>query len=302
MRVAIIGAGGLGSFLGGLQARAGMDVTFIARGANLAALQAGGLTVRLGTGEEFHLPVNATEDPSRVGPVDLIWVCVKSYDLDAAAGLALPMTGPETMVLPVQNGIEAPDRLATVLGEHAVLGGVARAGATMEEPGRVVQKGRSRIQFGEMKGGISPRVERLADELGKTGIEADPCEDIRAALWEKFVTFCAQSALSALTRLPTGPIRDCKETRELLAGIMYEVEALANAQGITIPDRALATGSSLPGGAFPSMYYDYTAGRRLEIEAIQGAAVRLGRELGIPTPLTFAVYALLKPHEHGTSS
>lgn len=303
MRVAVLGAGGLGSHYGALMAGAGADVTFIARGANLQAIRTRGLELRLQSGESIVVHPKATDDPKEVGPVDLLWFCVKNYDVEAAAEAGRPLVGPDTMIIPVQNGIDAPERLAAILGKHAALGGVARAGATLESPGVVVQKGKFRkIQFGELNGGITPRVERLAAEIEKAGIEAEPSADIWALLWEKFLTFCPQSAVCTLTRLPVGTVRQVPATRDLLLGIMKEVEAVARARGVSlpegIPERA-ATGPNLPGGAFPSMYYDFLAGRRIEVEAIQGTVVRLGQELGVPTPYTFAVYALLKPYADG---
>lgn len=303
MRVAILGAGGLGSHYGALMADAGADVTFIARGANLEALRSRGLELKLASGESIHTHPKATDDPKQVGPVDLLWFCVKNYDVDVAAEAARPLIGPNTLILPVQNGIDSPERLAATLGPKPVLGGVARAGATLEAPGVVLQKGRFRkIQFGELGGGITPRVERLAAQLKEYGIEGEPSADIWALLWEKFLTFCPQSAVCTLTRLPVGTIRQVPGTRDLVFGIMKEVEAVARARGVNlpegIPERAVG-GPNLPGAAFPSMYYDYLAGRRLEVEAIQGTIIRLGRELGVPTPYTFAVYALLKPYADG---
>ena len=303
MKHALIGAGGLGGIYGGVLARGGEDVTFIARGANLEALQAKGLAVRLMNGESFQMAVRATDDPRQVGAVDIIWFCVKTYDLDEAARLAGPLVGPNTVALPVQNGIDAPDRIAAVLGADCVLGGAGRAGGTLEAPGVVVQKNpRIRIDFGELNGEITPRVQAIAQTLPQAGVAAEPSTNIRGILWDKFTSFCGQTAVCAITRLPLGPLRACPETRELILGIIAEVKALARAKGIDLPpgaeERAVG-GTSLPWSAHPSMYFDITEGKRLELEAIYGTVVRLGRELGVPTPLSFAMYALLSPFVDG---
>lgn len=304
MRVAIVGAGGLGSIYGGVLARGGENVTFIARGAVLEALQANGLTVRLASGEEFHLNAQATSDPKEVGSVDLIWFCVKSYDVDNAARMAQPMVGPDTLILPVQNGIDAPSRIASIVGTKPVLGCRPAAGATLEAPGLVVQKGRHiRATLGELKGGISPRVEALAAILRKDGIDAVPSANIRGEIWEKYVSFSGQCGTSALTRLPLDVLWAGAETRDLMLGIMDEVRAIARAKGIKMPEgaaeRAVSRSSSLA-GTYPSTYFDLIAGKRLEIEASYGTAIRLGRETGVPTPICSTMYALLKPFENGT--
>ena len=217
MRVAIVGAGGLGALYGSLLARSGAGVTFIARGANLEALRSRGLTVRLDGASEFHVKVPATDDPGTVGPVDLIWCCVKAYDVEPAMRAALPMVGPETMIIPIQNGIDAPDRIAAIAGPRAALGGVGRAGATLVEPGVAVQKGRRNVVVvGELAGGLSPRVERLAAALAGSGIEAEASPNVRGVMWDKFISFSGQSGPSTLTRLPLGPLRALPETRALI--------------------------------------------------------------------------------------
>ena len=308
MRVAIVGAGGLGGLYGGLLARGGLDVTFIARGRSLAAIREHGLTVRLASGEEIHVPARATDDPRDVGPVDLVWFCVKTYDLDDAARQALPLLGPETMALPIQNGVEAPERLAAVLGREQVLGGVGRAGGTLTAPGRVEQKSaRATVVFGELDGGTSARTERLARTLREAGLDPKLSTDVQADLWDKFVQACAIFGLDALLRVPAATYLRHVETAELFRGLMREVYTVGRARGVRIPDgtveRLWETLSPLFAanpGLHSSMYFDVVAGRRLEIEAASGAVVRLGRECGVPTPLNFAIYAALKPFADGT--
>lgn len=305
MRVAMMGSGGLGGFFGGILARAGADVTFIARGANLETLRTVGVTVKLGTGDEFRVPVRATDRPDQVGPVDLVWFCVKAYDIDAAARQIMPLVGPDTMVLPVQNGVDAAERIAAVVGPRPVLGGMAPTGATLVAPGTVVQKdARTPMVFGEMGGGVTPRAERLLEALLAIGVEAELSPDIEAAIWQKFVAACGFIGLTTLTRLPIGPLVACSETRDLLRGVMKEVETVGQAEGklrhAGAADRALTRLEGTAPSARGSMYFDLVAGRRLELEDLNGAAVRLGLEHDVPTPLNRAVYAAVKPYADGT--
>ncbi len=307
MRVAIVGAGGLGGLYGGLLARGGLDVTFIARGPNLEALREHGLSLELTSGELLHLPVRATADPREVGPVDLIWFCVKTYDLEAAARQALPLIGPDTMALPIQNGVEAPDQLAEILGREHVMGGVGRAGGTLVAPGHVQQKSaQATVAFGELGGGVSARAERLDAVLREAGLDPKLSADIQAELWDKFVQACAIFGLDTLLRLPDATYLQHPETAELFRGLMQEVYTVGRARGVRLPadtvERLWATLSktfATNPHFHSSMYYDILAGRPLEIEAASGAVVRFGRECGIPTPLNFAIYAALKPFAQG---
>jgi 2-dehydropantoate 2-reductase len=307
MRVAIVGAGGLGGIYGGLLARAGLDVTFIARGRNLEALREHGLSITLTTGEQFRVPVRATDDPREVGPVELIWFCVKTYDLDAAARQALPMVGPDTMALPIQNGVEAPERLAEILGREHALGGVGRAGGTLVAPGRVEQKGPdATVVFGELAGGASARTDRLQRVLQDAGLDPRVSPNIEVELWDKFVQACAIFGLDTLLRLPAATYLQYPETAELFRGLMWEVYAVGRARGVPIPEGTVERLWDTLSGYFPSnpgvhssMYFDVMAGRRLEIDAACGTIVRLGRECGVPTPLNFAVYAAIKPFADG---
>jgi 2-dehydropantoate 2-reductase len=306
MRIAMMGSGGLGAFLGGLLAQAGEEVTFIARGANLEALRTGGLTVKRPACDDLHLDVRATDDPGELGPVDLIWFCVKSYDLDAAAHQAAPLVGPATAALTIQNGVEAPERIAAALSGAAVLGGAVLGGATLIAPGIVEQKtARLPVKLGEPLGGVSPRAERLQRVLLAAGIDAEASPDIRRELWEKFIYTCV-AGLCTLARLPVGAIVDRPETAELARGIMAEAEAVGRARGIALEDgtldrlfQRLQTVAATSPAMHPSMYFDLVQGRRLELDALNGAVVRMGRESGVPTPLNFAVYAALGAYAEG---
>jgi 2-dehydropantoate 2-reductase len=304
VRIALIGAGGTGGYFGGLLARAGEDVTFVARGAHLDALRARGLTVRSRLSGNFTVAARATGDPGEVGPVDLVLFCVKSYDTDAAAERIRPLIDPETVVLPVQNGIAAAEQIARVIGSGPVLGGVALVSSVLEAPGVVVQSaGAGRIIVGELGGGTSARVERVASVLARAGIPTQAHPDVRVALWQKFLFICAFSGLTALTRLPIGPVLACPETGRLYRDAMVEVEAVGRAEGVRLPDDAVAQAYAMTEKLEPwsrgSLYHDLAAGRRLELETLQGAVVRLGREHDVPTPVNFAVYAALKPYVDG---
>jgi 2-dehydropantoate 2-reductase len=304
MRIAVMGAGGTGGYFGGLLARAGEDVTFIARGPHLDAIRARGLHVRSRLAGDFTVRPQATDDPRGLGPVDLILFCVKSYSTAEAAEKIRPLVGPQTMVLSVQNGIDNNERIAEVVGPKPVLGAVAHVSSVIESPGVIAQTaGPGRIIFGELAGGVSPRVERLLDTLRRAGIVAEVHPNIRVALWEKFVFICGVSGMTALTRLPIGPILASQETRDMLRGTMAEVEAVARAEGVGVRgyvDQALEFMKRLEPSMRGSMYYDLAAGRRLELETLNGTVMGLGRARGIPTPLNFAIYAALKPYANGS--
>ncbi len=307
MRIAVMGAGGTGGFFGGLLARAGEAVTFIARGAQLEALQQNGLTVKSRLSGNFSLAVKATADPGQIGHVDLVLFCVKAYDNAVAADLIRPLIGPETLVLSVQNGIDNEAQIGEAIGPEHMLGCVSYVSSTIESPGVIAQTaGPGKIILGEMQGGVSDRTQHLRDMLQKAGIPAEIHADIQAALWQKFVAICGVNGVTALTRLPMGDILACAETRHLLRGTMVEVEAVAQARGATLPegcvDQSMDFFSSIEPSARGSMYYDLAAGRRLELEVLNGTVVRLGNAHSIPTPFNFSIYAALKPYLNGAPS
>ena len=304
MRIAVMGSGGVGGYFGGQLGRAGEDVAFIARGDHLAALRTSGLTVRSRVSGDFTLPVFATDDIASIGPVDLVLLCVKTYDLEAAAARLLPLITSGTMVLPLQNGIDASERLVRILGSTPVLGGVAYVIATRMSPGLIVHLGLNKIVLGEYPSGVSGRIERVRDTIQGAGVTAEVRPDIQVPLWEKFVVLAATGGAMAMTRLPKGPIFDCPETSALLRAVIEEGVAVGRALGIPLPadcvERNWAILAGLDRSARGSMSHDILAGRRLEIEALNGAVVRLGRQAGVPTPLNFAVYAALKPYADGS--
>jgi 2-dehydropantoate 2-reductase len=305
MRIAVVGAGGTGGYFGGLLARAGEDVTFIARGAHLEALRTRGLTLESSLAGTFTVPVQATDDPRGVGPVDLILFCVKTYDTDAAAASVRPLIQPETMLLSLQNGVDNEERIARLSGHPSGMGAVAYVVSAIKAPGLVAQTaGPGKIVLGELGGGESARTERLRDALQRAGIAAEVHADIRAVLWQKFLFICAFSGVTALTRLPIGSVLADPATRALFRGTSEEVEAIARAIGIGLPadcvEQALATASAVEPWGRGSLYGDLAGGRRLELEGLNGEVVRRGGEHGIETPLNFAIYAALRPYVDGT--
>jgi 2-dehydropantoate 2-reductase len=240
MRVAVLGAGGVGGMMGALLARAGDDVAFIARGDNLRALRTNGLTLKTLTEGDVHLEVRATDDAREVGPVDLVWFCVKTYDVEAAARRATPLVGPGTLVLPTQNGVEAPEQVATALGDECVLGAWPLRGGALVAPGVVAQKvRRMNVKFGERAGGVSRRTEglrnTLRDGLLRGGIETEVSDDINRAMWEKLVLTSVALGLVSLTRLSLGPLFSRPPTAALARGLMEEAAAVARARGVPLP-------------------------------------------------------------------
>ncbi len=307
MRIAIMGAGGIGGYFGGLLARGGNEVTFIARGAHLAAIRQRGLRVESVHGDFCVYPAQATGEPVEVGPVDLVLVCVKTYDLDTATQAARPLVGPETVVLPLLNGLDAAERLAAGLGEEPILAGLAHISSSLAGPGVVRQiSPLRRITFGERNGEISQRAERIRDVLQNSGIEALLSRDINVALWEKFVFIASISGVCGLCRQPVGVVVGTPELRELYEDALREVEAVARSQGVPlatdIVQRTLLLTESFAPQTKPSLLVSLEAGQRLELEAIVGAAVRYGQAARVPTPVHRVAYAALKPSAQGGGS
>lgn len=300
MKIAVMGCGGIGGYFGGLLARAGEDVTFIARGAHLDAIRKNGLQVKSVAGD-FHIRAKATDDPRTVRGVDLVLFCVKGYDTDTAGLQIRPLVGPQTVVLCLLNGVDNEERLAAILGEEHVLTGVVHILSTISAPGVISQMAGPRsLKFGERDGLVTPRVDRILAVLKAAGINAEVSPRIQVDLWEKFLFICAQGGVTALARLSIGEILACPETAALYRGVMEEVAAVGRAKGVPLPpdavDRAMAFARGLQPGMRSSLAHDLGQGNRLEVETLSGTVVRYGREAGVPTPLNFAMYACLKPH------
>ena len=306
MKIAVVGTGGLGGYYGGRLAHAGEEVHFIARGAQLAALNEVGLRVESVRAPFTLSRVHATDDPASVGPVDLVLFTVKAYGLEAAAEGSRSLVGPGTTVLPLLNGVDISETLGVVLGMAPMLGGLAYVFAYIAEPGLIRQVSPfDRIQFGELAGGTSDRCDRIEETLRHAGIDATQVEDVRAALWSKFLFLSAASGLTALTRQTIGPVRSDPDTRVLFEAAMREVAALAQAKGVRLePDiveKSLAFAQEAPPDLRPSMALDLEQQKPLELDALNGTVVRLGQALGVPTPVHACIYAGLKFHRDGGS-
>lgn len=302
MKILIMGTGGVGGYYGGLLAQQGNDVTFIARGAHLYALRHEGLKVKSVHGDFIVSPAKATDDPSNVGPVDLIIFCVKTYNTDEAAEAIRPAVGPQTVVMSLQNGIDAAERIGKVIGLEHVVGGATWLSSSVEAPGVIKQISQfRRIILGELDGSQSARIQSIYEVLKNSSITVEISENIQKVLWTKFVFIAAASSLGSLTRLPMGEFRSVPETRVLLSSIMQEVEALAHAQGITLDlgvvQKSLEFTDNAAPHIKPSMQLDVETGHRTELESMIGVIGRKGRKLGVPTPASDFVYASLLPIE-----
>ncbi|WP_322815177.1 2-dehydropantoate 2-reductase [Chloroflexus sp.] len=303
MRIAIVGVGGVGGYFGGRLAQAGHDVFFIARGDHLAAMRTHGLRVQSIAGD-FWLPdVKATDQPAEVGPVDLVIVGVKGWQVREAAYAMQPLIGPETAVLPLLNGVDAPTELAEVLGAEHVLAGLCRIIAYRAAPGVIVHAGVNppSIDFGELDNRHTPRLARIQAALEGAGIRAFIPENIHVALWQKFMLICAWSGFGAATRAPIGVWRSLPETRPLVERCLQEVVDVAAARGVMLPDNAvsamMAFIDSMPYEGTASLQRDIISGQPSELASQNGALVRLARATGVPVPVNEMLYAILLPQE-----
>lgn len=298
MKIAVIGAGGIGGYFGSLLAQAGEDVTLIARGRNLDRIQAHGLTIRAG-GEGRTVPVRAVGDAAAVGTADLVLVCVKTYDLEGALPLLPPLVGEATRVLPLENGVTAVDVVAGVAGSERTLGGVAYVEAELVAPGVVVKPGPlQRIVFGPLDGAISGRDREIGRALERAEIALEIVEDIRVAMWRKFVFICAMAGLTTLTRGTIGEVLAVPQGRRLFMDAVAEAVAVGRAAGVDLPEdltaATLAFADGLPPGMRSSMQKDLEEGRRLELDALNGTVVRLAANLGIEVPVNRTIDGALR--------
>jgi 2-dehydropantoate 2-reductase len=305
MRIAVVGAGGVGGAFGVALAKAGADVTFIARGAHLAAMKSQGLKIEGGRGETHLVPTQATDDPKAVGPVDYVLFCVKLWDVESAGEHIKPLVGPNTAVIPLQNGIDAPERLLPILGPRAVMGGVAQISASIVAPGVIRQVGTfMRMLFGELDGSKSERGEALLAMCKKAGFDVVLSDQIVTELWLKFILLSTNASLIALVRQPIGKVRDDPDMQQQWTAAYKEVIAVGKARGVKLPDDALdrmmAFNTSAPPTMKPSMALDLERGNRIELPWLGGKVVELGRQLGVPTPTHSLMYAALKPYVMGT--
>ena len=307
MRIAILGSGAVGGYFGAKLARSGQDVTFVARGAHLEAIRAQGLRIQSASLGDFVVRAPAESDTARIGHVDVVVVSVKAYDNATALPMLPPMVGPDTVVLTLQNGVDSADEVAAIVGEGHVLGGTTYVATALEAPGLIVQTGVHRsIIFGEVfanRGRITPRVQAIADALAAADIQTTAVPDARVPIWDKFVYLAAFSGFTGASRLAIGHIWKYPHVREMFYGASREVAAIAAAEGVTISANRFETleeyMAKLPSSTRSSLLIDLEQGKRIEVEALQGAAVRRAGKHGVPVPILSTLYALLKAWEGG---
>jgi 2-dehydropantoate 2-reductase len=305
MKIAMMGSGGVGGFFGGRLAHAGYDVSFVARGAHLAAMRERGLLIESQVHGDIRVPkVRATDDPGEIGPVDVVILSVKLWDTEAAIRQMRPMLKAGTAVLSLQNGVIKDDILRRELGEAPVMGGVCYVATTIGRPGVIVQTGTmQRVVIGEYDGRASERSRSLHEALLKSGANAELSTDVRRAIWEKYAFLVGISATTTAMRTTIGPIRKNPRSRAFLLEIFRETVAVGRAHGIALPadyaDACLARADGLPEEMTASMAHDLQRGNRLEVEWLSGGVAQLGAAKGVPTPANRAVWDILALYAQG---
>ena len=306
MKFAILGSGAVGGYYGAKLARAGHDVTFVARGAHLAAIREHGLQIRSPMLGDFVVRAAAEEDTRKVGPVDVAIVAVKAYDNETALPLLRPVIAPGTSVLTLQNGVDSARDVAAHVGEPAVIGGPTYIATALTAPGVIEQTGtHRRIVFGEVFGALprlTDRVRRIHEALAGADIQAEAVVDGRVPIWEKFIFLVSLAEFTGAARLPIGPVWADPVIREQFLNGCREVERVARAEGVPVaPDiiQRIATYiEAIPGTMRSSLLIDLSQGKRIEVEALQGAVVRRAAQAGLPVPIMSTLYAVLKPWAH----
>ena len=303
MRIAVMGAGGVGGYFGGLLAGAGNEVALIARGAHLEAIRSRGLRVKSQRGD-FNVSVEATDAPRQVGPVELVLLSVKTYQNAATIPILTPLVGESTSLLTLQNGVEGHEELAQAVGHERVLPGAAYIETHIESPGVISQRGEvARIVFGETSGQRTPRAQRILETFQTAGIPTDLSSDVVRELWTKFLFICTLAGVTSTARAPMSQLLQHNEARETILAVMREVEAVGRARGVNLDrdvvDRTMEYVETTAKDLHASMHTDLELGRPLELEALNGAVVRMGREAGVPTPVNRLLYSILVAHKDG---
>lgn len=302
MRITVFGAGAVGGYFGARLLQAGEEVSLIARGEHLRVIQEKGLQITGASGEFTVSPHIATDRPAEIGEVDLVLVGVKAWQVADAAETMRPLVGENTVVLPLQNGVEAPFQLAKVLGEKSILGGLCQISAYVAAPGVIHHVGiEPAVIFGELDRRRTPRVEEIQAVFRRAGVRAQIAEDIHVALWDKFLFIAAFGAVGAVSRVPGGVIRQVPPARQLLEEVMREIWVVARAAGVPLPAEVIAQRLSfiekMPPQTMASMARDLIEGRPSELDQLIGAVVRLGEQYEVSTPLSRSLYASLLPQE-----
>lgn len=302
-----MGSGAVGGYYGAKLVRAGHDVTFVARGAHLAAIRERGLEIRSPALGDFTVQARAEDDTARVGPVDVVIVAVKAYDNVSALPLIAPMVGPQTTILPLQNGVDSATELAARFGEAPVVGGVTYIATALAAPGVIEQTGtHRRIVFGEVFGTLprmTDRISAIRDALAGADIQAEAVDDGRVPIWEKFIFLVSLAGFTGASRLPIGPVWADPIIRERFLDSCREIERLARAEGVPVAtdtvERISSYAAAIPATMRSSLLIDLSQGKRIEIEQLQGSVVRRAARLGVPVPITSTLYAVLKPWVDG---
>ena len=305
MRVAVMGAGGVGGCLGALLARAGNDVTLIARGAHLDAICASGLRLVRANGD-FTLSIPATENPREVGPVDLVLYTVKTYHNAVAIPAIRPLIGPDTAVLTLQNGVDCHVRVRESLGPGHALPGAYWTASSIEAPGVVALVGASpRLSFGEERGRTSARAQSIRRTLRSAGIDAALSPDPLQIIWTKFIVLCSLAGITSAARTRIREFISNSRGLDLFTAAMREVDSVGRAAGVNLPEGLVEQQVEFIKG-FPdfqnSMHADFENGRPTELDALNGAVVRIGAEAGVQTPINRFIYAVLSPLKDGAGS
>ncbi len=304
MKIVVLGSGGVGGYFGARLAASGADVTFIARGGHLQAMQRDGLKLLSANGDLTLKPVKATDDISSIGHADLVMIAVKLWSTDDAAQSIAPLMGPNSAVVSWQNGVVAEDILIKHYGNERVIGGVSNIAALIEAPGVIRHNGTmARLIFAELDGKPSKRIDAFAALCKQANIDHVVSDDITRAIWQKFIFLASFSGMTCATRLPIGPVRSDPETRAMLKAALEEVVAIGRAKGVSLPndqaEQSLAWADNLPPTMVASMLGDLNRGNRLELSWLSGNVVKLGEELGIATPVHKFIYTVLKLHADG---
>jgi 2-dehydropantoate 2-reductase len=310
MHFAILGSGAVGGYYGAKLARAGHEVTFIARGAHLQAIRERGLEIRSPMVGDFTVRARAEEDTARVGPVDVVVVAVKAYDNATALPTIAPMLGADTTVLTLQNGVDSVSEVAAIAGESRVVGGTTYIATALSAPGLIEQTGtHRRIVFGEVFGDLprnSDRVRRIHDALAGADIQAEAVEDGRVPIWEKFIFLVSLAGFTGAARLPIGPLWADPMIKERFLDGCREIERLARAEGVAVAagviDNISRYVDGIPGSMRSSLLIDLSIGKRIEVEALHGSVVRRAARAGVAVPIMSTLYAVLKPWAHPPAS
>jgi 2-dehydropantoate 2-reductase len=305
MRIAILGSGGVGGYYGGRLAATGTDISFIARGAHLAAMRTNGLRILSPSGD-VHVPhVNVTDDPAAIGPVDIVFFTVKLYDTDSAIKMLPPLLGPQTLVIPFQNGVDSVDVLTRAVGREHVAGGTAYVSAVIAQPGVIRHTAMGRLIFGMLDGSGPALLEELLQACARAGIDATLSDRIMAEVWAKFARLTVFSGMTSVTRSPIGVVCGDPELFAMMEMALRESIAVARAKKIPLPaglyDEVVGSLRSLPPHAKASMLEDLERGRPIELPWLSGAMVRIGQEVGVDTPTHHLITTLLRPHINGHS-